>query len=140
MSVKECFEQGLLKKDKPDIEKARRSIEIAKHKLELARKEIDARIYENAVISVYTAMFHAARALLFKDGVKERSHWAVYLYIKEKYSEKLGIRLVNELNSLRLERHEAMYGLEKKEENMQEETEIEIGISKEFVASIEKLV
>jgi len=140
MTVKECFEQGLLKKDRPDIEKARRSIEVAKHKLELAQKEIEAGIYENAAVTTYTAMFHAARALLFKDGVKERSHWAVYVYLKEKYADKIEPRLLNELNSLRLERHDAMYGLEEIKEEIEGEAEAEAGIAGEFIDTVKKLL
>jgi len=34
---------------------------------------------ENFVIlAAYTAMFHAARAVLYKDGIQEKSHYATY--------------------------------------------------------------
>ena len=88
MNISDCLEQGLLVKIKPDPPKALASIEMAKHKLELAEKEIQAEIFENAIVTAYASMFHAARALLFKDGFKERSHFALFVFVNEKYSSK----------------------------------------------------
>ena len=31
------------------------------------------------------SMFHAARALLYKNWIQEKSHFAMYIYLKEKY-------------------------------------------------------
>ncbi len=72
-------------------------------------------ILDMAEVSCYSAMFHAARALLFKDGYREKSHYALYVYLKEKYSGKIEPKFLNELNILRLERHEIFYGLEEQE-------------------------
>ncbi len=41
-----------------------------------------------ATIALYNAFFHTARALLFRDGIKERSHFCVARYIEEKYVVK----------------------------------------------------
>jgi uncharacterized protein (UPF0332 family) len=59
-------------------------------------------------------MFHAARALLFRDGITERSHICIILYLQENYVKpgKLEQGFVNALNSLRIERHNEFYGLE----------------------------
>ena len=139
MDIKTCFEKGLLKKDIPDREKARKSIEIARHKLEIARANLDIKIYEETIINGYAAMFHAARALLFRDGISENSHFGVYVYIKEKYRNKLEARFINELNALRLERHELWYGLEKSEIK-EVEGENALSVAKDFVNAVEKLL
>ena len=81
--------KGLLKKDKPDIKKAKKSIEIAYHKLDIAKRTFNVKIYEVSIVNAYASMFHAARALLFKDGVKEKSHYGLFIYIKEKYIDKI---------------------------------------------------
>jgi uncharacterized protein (UPF0332 family) len=62
----------------------------------------------------YTGMFQAARAILFKDGVFERSHACVVEYLRVNYTKKhiLDINYVNWLDSLRVERHETLYGLD----------------------------
>lgn len=140
MNIEECIEKGLLVEIKPDSEKARASIEMAGHKLELAEKEFKHEIFENSIISAYTAMFHAARALLFKDGYKERSHYAVYIFVNEKYRERIEKRHLNELNSLRLYRHELMYGLEKSEEAEESDAESAIKLAEGFIETVKEIV
>jgi uncharacterized protein (UPF0332 family) len=85
-------------------------------------------------------MFHSARALLFKDGYKERSHYAVYVYISEKYSNKIERAYINELNSMRLQRHELMYGFKKSQETQEVEAESAINVAKGFLESIKKII
>ena len=55
-------------------------------------------------------MFHAARSLLFKDGIKERSHLCVISYIKETYPRLR--RLANQLDTYRRNRHNTLYALD----------------------------
>jgi uncharacterized protein (UPF0332 family) len=55
-------------------------------------------------------MFHAARAILFRDGVKERSHEYIPIYLNERYPELE--RIANTLDSHRRFRHNAIYGLD----------------------------
>ncbi len=139
MDVEECFEKGLLKREKPDDERSKRSVEIAKYKLGRARKLFDLGLLEETLTNSYSAMFHAARALLFRDGVREKSHFGLFVYIKERYSGRLERRFVTELNALRLERHEISYGLEKPEI-----TESEAGgaleVVEDFIAAAEILL
>ena len=139
MNVEECLLEGLLKEDTPSQEKAERSIAMAGTKLELAKREKTAGIFESAIIAAYSSMFHAARSLLFRDGYKEKSHYGLFVYTKEKYSGKLEPRFINELNNLRLERHNLLYGLEKPDVQ-----EIEAGttvkIASEFLEAICKLI
>lgn len=140
MKIEDCLNEGLLVKTKPDLEKAKASIDMAGHKLELAEKEFEYEIFENAVISAYASMFHAARALLFKDGYKERSHFAIYVFVSEKYSNRIERKYLNELNSLRLQRHELMYGLEKSAEVQEVEAESAIQIARGFLETIRKII
>ncbi len=140
MNVQSCLTEGLLKKDKPDFKKAKSSIEMAEHKLEIAEIEFKNEIYESAVVSSYASMFHSARALLFKDGYKERSHFALYIYVKENYSDKIEKMYLSELNSMRLERHELMYGLQKSKESYEVEAESAIEVAKGFLVSVKKLI
>ena len=139
MNVEECLEKGLLKKDAKDINKALRSIEVAKHKLSIAQRTFEVEIYEESIINAYAAMFHSGRALLYKDGFKEKSHFGLFVYIKEKYKEKLEPKFLNELNALRLERHELLYGLEKAEIK-EVEAEAVITIAADFIKAIEDIV
>lgn len=139
MDVKECIEKGLLKETKKDIEKTHRSIEVARNKLNKAMKLQESEFYEEAVVNAYSSMFHAGRALLFKDGMKEKSHYGLYIYIREKYKNKLEPRFINELDSLRLERHEILYSLDTIKIEKQACKDV-ISVAKDFVSAIEKII
>lgn len=140
MNIEDCLEQGLLAKTRPDLQKAVSSVEMAKHKLELAEAEFDHRLFESALISAYTAMFHSARALLFRDGFKERSHFALYVYVSEKYGRKIERKYLTELNSLRLQRHDLMYGLEKNREAEESNADTAIKLADGFFLAVQKIL
>jgi uncharacterized protein (UPF0332 family) len=139
MDIRECLERDLLKKDVPDSRKAARSVAVARLRLSKAAKLISAEFFDEALVNAYAAMFHAGRALLFKDGFREKSHYGLYVYISEKYRDKLEPRFISELDSLRLERHAIMYSLESIGVSRKEAEDI-LGIAKDFVAALEKLL
>ncbi len=121
--IEDLIKKGLLAKMPSDKQKAEKSIALAEHRLEKAQEELSAGLPDDSLISAYTSMFHASRALLFKDGFKERSHYAICEYIREKYNGQIEARYINELNILRTIRHKVMYGDE--ELNTREIQEIE---------------
>jgi len=140
LNIEDCLEEGLLKKVPPNKDKAIKSLEKSKHLLELAESELNSGFYESAIVSAYMSVFHAARAILFRDGFKERSHYALYVYISEKYEGKIEKWLINELNALRLQRHELMYDIEKSVEVLEEDANTALNIAKEFLRSIKKIL
>lgn len=100
------FEKGTT----PDKEKALKSLEQAQAYIEKARHNLQSKDFDLVIFCSYTSMFHASRALLFKDGIKERSHVCLIEYVKQKYS-----RLLDEMNlldSYRRSRHTALYALD----------------------------
>ncbi|MFW6120162.1 MAG: HEPN domain-containing protein, partial [Petrotogales bacterium] len=112
MNTEECYKKRMLRNIPPDLEKAKRSLEIAEKKLKTAKNAFEKELYGPTIIYGYTSMFHSSRALLYKDGVQEKSHICLVLYIKENYSKKIPPYLINSLNSFRKERHETLYGLD----------------------------
>ncbi len=113
---------------------------MAGHKLEIAEKDFEHESYESALINIYSSMFHSARALLFRDGYKERSHFAIFVFLNEKYSDKPEKRFLNELNSLRLQRHELMYGLTQSTATRAADVESAIDLAQGFMEAVEKLI
>lgn len=110
MNVKECFREGLLRKVPPSPEIADKEMEGAKKYLDDARKCLHEGMAEMAVVAVYTSMFHAARALLFRDGIRERSHVCVIAYLGEKYpSLRQNVQI---MDVYRRERHNMLYGVD----------------------------
>lgn len=141
MNVEECLEKGLLKRENADLGKARSSLKMGKHKLEIAKKEQEHEIYESALINAYTSMFHCARALLYRDGYKERSHYAVWVYLNEKYSGKLEKKYLGEFEGLRVARHGLMYGLEEEnEEECAQKAKEAIETAEGFMEAVKKII
>lgn len=114
MRLSDCFDKGLLRIRRPDLLKCKRALELARSNLDRAARLLDSEFYMESRLLSYTGMFQAARALLFKDGVFERSHACVVEYLKVNYAKKhiLDISFINWLDTLRVERHETLYGLD----------------------------
>ncbi len=136
MNLKECFEQGLLKRTRKDMAVANKELEVANGYLKKSKKTLEQGILEFSVIGAYTAMFHAARSILFRDGVKERSHVCIGLYIKSKYPTLAQHVIV--LNSYRRLRHSALYALEVSIDK--DEAEEAIRKAEDFISAIEAVV
>jgi len=132
MKMSECFQKGLLKRTSHDIGNALRSLELSKSNIEDASENISIHRYRVVAISIYSSMFHAARAILFRDGIKERSHECIPVYLKEKYPELE--TQANILDSYRRFRHDAIYGLDFTID--EQEARASLDSAKEFLAKI----
>ena len=115
-------------------------MEIAEARLSDAEQSLNEEIYSAVVVLAYTAMFHAARALLFRDGFVEKSHVCVIAYLREKYlgTGKLEQKYITILNNAGFERHEVLYGLEASETS--EDAEFLLQNAEEFVDAVRKLI
>ena len=87
-----------------------------------------------AVVAAYTSMFHAARAILLRDGIKERSHICIVIYLREKYPElKHQTRI---LDTYRRFRHTALYALDVTVDEKEARKSIEL--AHELIEAMEK--
>jgi uncharacterized protein (UPF0332 family) len=136
MKMAECFQKGLLKRTSPDMENAARSLKLSMNNIEDAVANLSIHRYRVVAISSYSAMFHAARAILFRDGIKERSHECIPVYLKEKYPELE--TQANVLDSYRRFRHDAIYGLDFVMD--EEEARTALDSAKEFLEKIKIFV
>ena len=83
MNINECLEKGYLTKIEPDKELIKKEIEESEYDFEKAKKTFDDKDYKWSIIKSYYAMFHVARALLFKLGLKEKRHFAISVVLDE---------------------------------------------------------
>lgn len=76
-------------------------------------KDIRSKAFDSSVLSSYLVMFHSARAILFFDGYREKSHACVARYLEEKYvkTKKLEKKWIELLDHHREVRHEDQYDL-----------------------------
>ena len=110
MKLNECFKEGLLRKTKPSKQYAIKSLETSLNYIQNGKDNFEMNNNNLVIFCSYTAMFHSARALLFKDGIKERSHLCIVSYIRETYPELRN--LSNQLDAYRRNRHNTLYGLD----------------------------
>lgn len=132
MRLKDCYSEGLLKKVPPSIDIAKRSLEVADNTMHKAKDNLDLGHYDVTLVLSYTAMFHAARAILFRDGVKERSHVCIVIYLKSTYP-KLN-EIADTLDAFRTSRHATLYGLDNA--MTKDDAEEAISSAKEFIKKI----
>jgi uncharacterized protein (UPF0332 family) len=110
VNIRDCFKEGLLRKAAPSLEMAQKEIDNSGKYLADAKRCLQEGMPEMAVVAVYTSMFHASRALLFRDGLRERSHICVIAYLVENYPDlKPHIRT---LDLYRRSRHMMLYGVD----------------------------
>jgi len=113
LTLDDCFSERKLRKAKPDAAKAKKSVSTARAMLAEASGLSKSGFHRMALVSAYASMFHACRALLFRDGIVEKSHYCLALYVRKNYAEKgaIPVGLMTALDGLREERHDALYGL-----------------------------
>ena len=139
MRADDCFKKRLLRRTKPDPLKVPKALEMSTVKKERALELFENDFFEESIVASYTSMFQAARAILFHDGVIEKSHACVVAYLREFYASKLGQNVINWLDTYRLERHESFYGLEKStiDEN---EAEDALDKSEKFLETVQQIL
>jgi len=96
------------------------------------------KLWDVAFLMAYNSMFHSARALLFKNNLKERSHQAMITALKELYSaEKELLHFLNAFSSYKVSRHAIQYS-----GSLCSETDAAEALSdaKEFLKKAEKII
>ena len=110
MKIERYFKEGLLRKGKTDKNEIDGSLELSERFLERAKGNMKMRYFDVAFTLAYNSMFHSARALLFSFGVKERSHFAMIEFLKEKFKGNERIfQFLTILDSYRMSRHAVQY-------------------------------
>ena len=83
--IDDLINKGKLKSARLSDEMVKKEFEVAKKDFDSAIASLEAENFKWATIQAYYAIFHAARALLYKNGYREESHSALKLVIKELY-------------------------------------------------------
>lgn len=138
-SIDECFERGLLRRIEPSRTKSEQSLLSAREWLSEAEKNLDAEALRSAVSSSYLAIFHSVRSVLFRDGVREKSHYCIGLYLQRYVEEG---RLEEDwpmlFDRIRSVRHADQYSFMAKP--TKEEVQEGIDLAERFIERMEKLL
>jgi uncharacterized protein (UPF0332 family) len=109
--INNLLKLGLLRRIPKSKEKARESIKVAEDWLKEAKNNLESKAFRSCILSSYLAMFHSARALLFLNGFREKSHFAVARFLEDFYVKKglLEKKWINLLDHYREIRHDDQY-------------------------------
>lgn len=138
-NIDDCFERGLLRRVEPSRIKSEQSLLQAREWLSEAEKNLEAEAYRSALSSAYLAVFHSARAILFRDGVREKSHYCIGLYL-QRYVEDGDLEeewpmLFDRIRSVR---HADQYSFQAKPTD--EEVSAGLDFAERFINRMERLL
>lgn len=107
----DCLDRGRLVAVKSDRDITRKELGLAKKDLEEAEGSVDRGSFRWATIQAYYAMFHAAKALVYRKGFREKSHHCLAIALRELYVRdgQLEPELIREFQDAKLLREEANY-------------------------------
>lgn len=104
-----CLKNGRLVKVRPDRRMVKKELETAGYDLRRARGSLASRDAKWGTIQGYYAMFHAAKALLYAKGYREKSHRCLLIGLRELYAASLGEAMVRSFEEAMDLREEADY-------------------------------
>lgn len=137
VTLEACLKDGLIKTIPPSPTEAKNQLEKAHVLLAESKSCLENEDWNAAVMTAYAALFDAARAILFRDGFRERSHVCVVRYLEAKYAKELGGDTLILLDEYRVKRHKTVY--ESDYYPTEEEVQHIVQFAEKFVAQIEKL-
>jgi uncharacterized protein (UPF0332 family) len=110
-SIDLLIKEKLLSKIPPSKQKSQESIKSAELWLKESKNNFNSKSFNSCVLTSYISMFHAARSILFFDGYREKSHFAVARYLEEIYQTKglIEPEWIKLLDYYRELRHEDQY-------------------------------
>lgn len=111
LEFERMVEERRLTRFKADRRLVLKEMREAESDLSEAKDSLERSRFKWATIQGYYSMFHAARALVYSRGFREKSHYALLVALRSLWVRELGSKPVEDFeNAMRL-REEADYGL-----------------------------
>jgi len=139
-STKKLLDLGLLRKIPASEKKAAESMKTADSWIMEAENNLKSKAFRSCILSSYLAMFHSARAVLFINGFREKSHFAVARFLEDFYVKRnlLEKKWVDVLDHYRETRHDDQYSTSFI--TTEDEAREALNSAKEFVRRMRKLL
>ncbi len=84
---------------------------VAESDLAAARRSLKGADHKWATVQGYYCIFHAARALLFARGYREKSHRGLQAMLRDLYSSEIPQQMFDDFRDAMIMRESADYGL-----------------------------
>ena len=96
---KKCLERGKIKRFSPGKKLVGKELRLADEDCKISKESLKAKRYKWSIVQSYYSMFHSARALLYSESYREKSHYCLVEAIKALFVKtgKLDVGLVESL-------------------------------------------
>lgn len=137
MNLKEALDEKYIVRIKPSEDLVKEEFEEAKYDLEKSEASFEEGDYKWSAVKSYYSMFHAARAVLFKKGFREKRHFAVVVVLEDlAFKGLLEYKYVDDFEAALEVRKDADYRNTYSRDN----AAYILDIAKEFLERMKKLV
>ncbi|HUV25587.1 MAG TPA: HEPN domain-containing protein [Methanomassiliicoccales archaeon] len=136
MDIEDCLDRSIVKYTVPDPISSLKSLEQSRRHLADAEENLYIMRHRVVVLSCYAAMFHAAKAVLYRDGVDENRQEYIPIYLRSRYPQLMA--KANVLDVLRRFSHVALFGLDA--EAYEEDAIVSLEAAVDFVNSMEGIL
>jgi len=117
-TFEDCVKRGMIKPFPVDGSSIERELAGSHNDLNAARENVSGGEYLWAIVQSYYSMFHAARAILYNEGYREKSHQCVEIFLKKLVSDgRIDQRYADDFTAVRHMRELANYDLAYSREN-----------------------
>jgi uncharacterized protein (UPF0332 family) len=137
LDLGECFEKGYLQRSPYAETLVSGSMEKAEHLFGQAKNDFANGSFDSALVIAYSSAFNAARAVLFRDGYREKSHECVIRYLEAKRPE-IDLDLIALFDKYRTSRHGVLYDV--RYSATKEEAKEALDFAEQFIRAIERTV
>ena len=137
LNLEECFRKGYIQRSPYAETLVKESMEKADNLLAQAKSNFENSSFDSALVMSYSAAFNAARAVLFRDGYREKSHECVIRYLEAKHPE-IPSELIALLDRYRTSRHGVLYDVRYSATKIEAEEALEF--AEGFIREIEKII
>jgi len=136
MDVEECIQKDFLKKIKVDEKLIQKELDEAKYDLNRAKNALEEDDFKWSIVKTYYSMFHAAKAVLFSLGLREKRHFVVGVVLEGLSKKgKLQFKFVNDYRGAMLAREDADY----RYVHTKDTAEYLIDVAEEFIEKMKEL-
>lgn len=136
MDVEECLQEGFLRKIQVDKKLTQKELGESNYDLSRAKDALEENDFKWSIVKTYYSMFHAAKAVLFSLGLREKRHFAVGIVL-ERLSKKgkLQFKFINDYKGAMLSREDADY----RYVHSKDTAEYLIDVAEEFIEKMKEL-
>lgn len=136
MDIESCLREGFLQRVGAEADLVEKELKEARYDLDKAGRALEEGDFKWSIVKSYYSMFHAARAVLFSLGLRERRHFAIRVVLEDLNAKgKLEGKFVSDFSAALAGREDADY----RHTYTQETAVYLLGAAGDFLARMEKL-